>query len=112
MLKISHKAIAENAKVRSNAGASAIFKLFTARPALLEKRINRPSETAAVAVRTAAAVAVAMDGLFKPERRPLFASSTSWLCRIQRFGHIISQRKQAGVRSIFCDTAPLGLLMF
>jgi hypothetical protein len=42
MLKISHKAIAEFAVVANHAGASAIFKLFQARPALLEKRIKRP----------------------------------------------------------------------
>jgi hypothetical protein len=41
MLKISHKAITKFATVRSNAGASAIFKLFTSRPQLLEKRIKR-----------------------------------------------------------------------
>jgi hypothetical protein len=37
MLKIAHKAIAKFSMVPNNAGASAIFKLFQARPALLEK---------------------------------------------------------------------------
>jgi hypothetical protein len=45
MLKISHKAITKFAKVPNNAGASAIFKLFQARPQLLEKRIKRPAST-------------------------------------------------------------------
>jgi hypothetical protein len=50
MLKISHKAITKFATVGSNnAGTSAIFKLFQARPALLEKRIKRPSPAAAAA---------------------------------------------------------------
>jgi Leucine Rich repeat len=46
MLQISHYAIAKFAGtvVPNNAGASAIFKLFQARPALLEKRrIQRPT---------------------------------------------------------------------
>jgi hypothetical protein len=43
MLKTSHKAITESAMVPSNAGASAIFKLYTARPLLLEKRLKRPT---------------------------------------------------------------------
>jgi Leucine Rich repeat len=43
MLKISHKAIAKFAMVANNAGASAIFKLFQARPAVLEKRLKRPA---------------------------------------------------------------------
>jgi hypothetical protein len=44
MLKISHKAITKFATVGSNnAGTSAIFKLFQARPALLERRIKRPA---------------------------------------------------------------------
>jgi hypothetical protein len=42
MLKSWHKAITKFAKVPNNAGASAIFKLFQARPQLLEKRIKRP----------------------------------------------------------------------
>jgi hypothetical protein len=52
MLKISHKAITKLAAVgnRNNAtGASAIFKLFQARPALLEKRIKRPPAATAAA---------------------------------------------------------------
>jgi Leucine Rich repeat len=50
MLKTWHKAIAKFAMVRNNnAGASAIFKLFTARPQLLEKRLKRPPPTAAAA---------------------------------------------------------------
>jgi hypothetical protein len=48
MLKISHKAIMKFAMVPNNAGASAIFKLFQARPALLEKRLKRPAATAVV----------------------------------------------------------------
>jgi hypothetical protein len=43
MLKTGLKAIAKFAMVHNNAGASAIFKLFTARPQLLEKRLRRPS---------------------------------------------------------------------
>jgi hypothetical protein len=50
-LKISHKAIARFATVgdgNDTAGTSAIFKLFQVRPALLEKRIKRPSPAAAI----------------------------------------------------------------
>jgi hypothetical protein len=47
MLKISHKAIAKFAMVPNNSGASAIFKLFQARPALLEKRLKRPAAVSA-----------------------------------------------------------------
>jgi Leucine Rich repeat len=49
MLKTWHKAIAKFATVpnNNNAGASAIFKLFTSRPQLLEKRIQRPAAAAA-----------------------------------------------------------------
>jgi hypothetical protein len=48
-LKITHKAITKFAKVGSSnyTGASAIFKLFQIRPALLEKRIKRPSPAVA-----------------------------------------------------------------
>jgi Leucine Rich repeat len=42
MFKISHKAITEFAAVPDNVGASAIFKLFQARPQLLEKRLKQP----------------------------------------------------------------------
>lgn len=42
-LKIWHKAIVKFAMVPNNAGCSAIYKLFQARPALLEKRIKRPA---------------------------------------------------------------------
>jgi Leucine Rich repeat len=52
MPKISHTATAKFATVPNNAGASAIFKLLQARPALLIKRIKRPTIAA-----TAAAVA-------------------------------------------------------
>jgi Leucine Rich repeat len=49
-IKTCHKAIiAKFATVPNNAGASAIFKLFTARPQLLEKRIKRPAVAAAAA---------------------------------------------------------------
>jgi hypothetical protein len=47
-IKTWHKAIAKFAKVPNNAGASAIFKLLTARPQILEKRIKRPASAAAV----------------------------------------------------------------
>jgi hypothetical protein len=47
MLKIYHKAIMKFARGPNHAGASAIFKLFTARPALLEKRLKRPSAATA-----------------------------------------------------------------
>jgi hypothetical protein len=47
VLKISHKVITKFATVgSSNAGASAMFKLFQARPALLEKRIKQPAVAA------------------------------------------------------------------
>jgi Leucine Rich repeat len=50
--KTCHKAIA---KFAQEAGASAIFKLFRTRPALLEKRLERPPSAAAVAAAAAAA---------------------------------------------------------
>jgi hypothetical protein len=58
LIKTWHKAIAKFAVAGgpipgSNAGASAIFTLFTARPQLLEKRLRRPAAAAAVAVATA-----------------------------------------------------------
>jgi hypothetical protein len=46
MLKTWHRAIAKFAMVPDSAGASAIFKLFQARPALLEKRLKRPADGA------------------------------------------------------------------
>jgi hypothetical protein len=64
MLKVSNKAIAKFATVTNNAGASAIFQLFTSRPQLLEKRLQRPAPVAAVA---AAAVSQATE----PKRRRL-----------------------------------------
>jgi hypothetical protein len=42
-MKTCPMAIAKFAKVPKNAGATAIFKLFQARPALLEKRVKRAS---------------------------------------------------------------------
>jgi hypothetical protein len=74
MLKISRKAITKFAKVCSSyAGASAIFKLFQARPALLENRIKRPPAGAtgsrlqdflrhAMAVTTTRVVVLSSDG--------------------------------------------------
>jgi hypothetical protein len=51
LLKTWNKAIAKFAAIHNNAGASAIFNLFTARPAILEKRLTRrPAATAAAAV--------------------------------------------------------------
>jgi hypothetical protein len=47
MMKLSHKIIIKFAMVPNNAGASAIFKLYRSRPALLEKRLL--SRQAAVA---------------------------------------------------------------
>jgi hypothetical protein len=50
MLKTCHYAIAKFAMtgpLGSNSGASAIFRLFQARPALLEKRLKRPAATIA-----------------------------------------------------------------
>jgi hypothetical protein len=44
MRKTWHKAITKFALVPNNAGSSAIFKLFTARPQLLEKRLKRPAK--------------------------------------------------------------------
>jgi hypothetical protein len=43
MLKISHKSITKFATIPNNAGASAIFKLLQARPAILEKRLRQPA---------------------------------------------------------------------
>jgi hypothetical protein len=59
MLKTGHKANAKFANVPDNAGASAIFKLFHSRPALLENRLMRPP-TATTAL-NAIAVAVAVS---------------------------------------------------
>jgi hypothetical protein len=56
MLKISHKAISKFAMVPNSTGASAIFKLFTARPQLLEKHLQRPPGAAATAAAATAAV--------------------------------------------------------
>jgi hypothetical protein len=61
MLKVSHKAIATFATVPDNAGASAIFKLFQARSALLEKRLQRPAPAAAVAGTAAGAASASQD---------------------------------------------------
>jgi hypothetical protein len=46
IFKAWHKAIVKFARVPNYAGASAIFKLFTARPQLLEKRLKRPTVVA------------------------------------------------------------------
>jgi Leucine Rich repeat len=55
MLKISHRAVTKFAAVpNKNAGASAIFKLFTARPQLLKTRLQRLTTTTGAV--TAAAV--------------------------------------------------------
>ena len=62
MIKISHKAITQFATVGdgNNAyGASAIFKLSQVRPALLEKRVNRPAAATTTAGIAAAAAAAA-----------------------------------------------------
>jgi Leucine Rich repeat len=64
LIKTWHKAITKFAMAGprgGNAGASAIFKLFTARPQLLEKRIKRPPPVASAAV--AAASAIVTDSL-------------------------------------------------
>jgi Leucine Rich repeat len=71
MLKISHKAIAKlAATVPDNAGASAVFKLFQVRPALLEKRIKRPP-AAAAAIAAAATAGSVNDAGNDNNRRPL-----------------------------------------
>jgi hypothetical protein len=49
MVKTLNKATTTLAKVPSNAGATAIFKLLTARPQLLAKRIKRPAAAAPAA---------------------------------------------------------------
>jgi hypothetical protein len=49
MLKISHMAITRFAAIPNNAGASSIFKLLQARPALLQRRIKRQTAVAAAA---------------------------------------------------------------
>jgi hypothetical protein len=55
MLKVYHTAITKFATVApSNAGASAIFKLLQARPALLVKRIQPPAAAAPAAAPAAA----------------------------------------------------------
>jgi Ran GTPase-activating protein (RanGAP) involved in mRNA processing and transport len=59
MLKTWHKAIAKFATVPNNAGASAILKLFTKRPQILEKRIQQPLAVAAAPVVAVAAPVVA-----------------------------------------------------
>jgi hypothetical protein len=70
-LKVWHKAIAKFSNTAtggpiggaggSNAGASAIFKLFTARPQLLEKRIQRPTTTTTAAAAVAAVATVEQE---------------------------------------------------
>jgi hypothetical protein len=52
LLKLSHKAIGKFAMVPNNAGASAIFKLFQARPQLLEKRLKPPPPVATLYLST------------------------------------------------------------
>jgi Ran GTPase-activating protein (RanGAP) involved in mRNA processing and transport len=49
MFKTWHKAITKFAMAPNNAGASAIFKLVTSRPQLLEKRIKRQAAVATTA---------------------------------------------------------------
>jgi hypothetical protein len=49
-IKTCLKAITKFATVPNHAGASAIFKLFQARPALLETRIKRPAAAATITV--------------------------------------------------------------
>jgi hypothetical protein len=50
ILKISHAVITKFATVPNNDGASAIFRLLQARPAILEKRLQLPAAAAAAAV--------------------------------------------------------------
>jgi hypothetical protein len=61
MLKISHQSIATFAAVPCNAGASAIFKLLQARPALLGKRLKRPPDAAAAAAAVVATVSQRLE---------------------------------------------------
>jgi hypothetical protein len=62
MFKTWHKAITKLALVPDDAGASAIFKLFTARPQLLEKRISQESNDSTNAISFVGAV----DGQKRP----------------------------------------------
>jgi hypothetical protein len=63
MLNISHKAITKLATVRKNAGVIPIFTLLQTRPALLEKRITRPTTaTAATAAISTEAEQQALQG--------------------------------------------------
>jgi hypothetical protein len=56
MMKTCHKAITKFAKIRDKAGASAIFKLWIARPQLLERRLEaRPPPPQPAAAAAAAA---------------------------------------------------------
>jgi hypothetical protein len=79
MLKIWHKAITKFANVPNNAGTSAIFQLLTARPQVLEKRLQRPAVAAAMAAAitatvppvAAAAVAVSQEEQERKRRRLL-----------------------------------------
>jgi Leucine Rich repeat len=73
-IKTYHKAIAKFANVvPNNAGVCAIFKLLTARPQLLEKRIKRPaSAAAAAAVADADSSAAAAALLQEQKRRRLY----------------------------------------
>jgi hypothetical protein len=64
LIKTWHKAIAKFAMAGgpipgSNAGASAIFKLITARSQLLEKRLQQPTTTATITTTTSTAVSQA-----------------------------------------------------
>jgi hypothetical protein len=68
MLKISHKAITKFAVAPDNAGASAIFKLFQARPALLEKRIKRPAYVASLADATEPSSSSSSSSSLEPQQ--------------------------------------------
>jgi Leucine Rich repeat len=71
LIKISVRAIAKFAAVTGNAGASAIFKLLQARPALLGKRsIKRPAPAAAAATTATAAAPASQQQEQSCNKRP------------------------------------------
>jgi hypothetical protein len=75
-MKTCHKAIANFATVPNKAGASAIFKLLQARPALWQKRL-KPPPTAAVAAVAAAVTANPHSSLPPSKRKSCLKTSAA-----------------------------------
>jgi hypothetical protein len=69
MLKIYHRAITKFANVPQKAGASAMFKLFQARPALLEKRLKRPAVAPAAGGGTGSCAVVVVVAVSQEQKR-------------------------------------------